>query len=78
MPRLRLFGPVAEAAGTKVDEIEGTSLGEVLGIARARYGVRFAEQTEACRIWVNGEAPRPGATLRDTDEVALLPPVSGG
>jgi molybdopterin converting factor small subunit len=78
MPRLRLFGPVAEAAGTKVDEVDGTSVTEVLNAARARYGAAFAEQVSVCRIWVNGEVPDPGMTLQETDEVALLPPVSGG
>jgi molybdopterin converting factor small subunit len=78
VPRLRLFGPVADAAGTNVDLVEGASLEEVLDAARARYGSRFAEQVRLCRIWVNGEAPTPALALRDGDEVALLPPVSGG
>ncbi len=78
MPRLRLFGPVAEAAGTKSDLLEGSSVEEVLDAARSRYGPHFAEQVQTCRIWVNGEARQPGVTLCDEDEVALLPPVSGG
>jgi molybdopterin synthase catalytic subunit len=78
MPRVRLFGPVAEAAGTRVDEIEGSSVADVLDAARARYGASFAEQVSTCRVWINGEVPEPGQALRETDEVALLPPVSGG
>ncbi len=78
MPRLRLFGPVAEAAGTRGDEVDGTSLEEVLAAAVARYGDEFAERLRICRVWVNGEVPSPGVQLSDDDEVALLPPVSGG
>lgn len=78
MPRLRLFGPVADAAGTRTDVMEGRSVGEVLEAATSRYGPTFAEQARSCRVWVNGEEPAPGARLSPEDEVALLPPVSGG
>ncbi len=78
MVRLRLFGPVAEAAGLRVDTVEGTDLEQVLAAARARYGEGFSHQARRCRVWVNGEDPVPGAPLGEGDEVALLPPVSGG
>jgi molybdopterin converting factor small subunit len=78
MPRLRLFGPAATAAGTRSSQIAGTSVEEVLAAASAEYGRAFAEQLQVCRVWVNGEPPRAGARLGDTDEVAVLPPVSGG
>ncbi|MGH9028451.1 MAG: MoaD/ThiS family protein [Acidimicrobiales bacterium] len=78
MPKLRLFGPVADAAGTRTDVIDGSSIDKVLADARVRYGARFAEELRTCRVWVNGEDPLPGALLGETDEVALLPPVSGG
>ncbi|MGH9047109.1 MAG: MoaD/ThiS family protein [Acidimicrobiales bacterium] len=78
LPRLRLFGPVAEAARTRCEEVEGTSLDEVLATARLRYGEEFAAHARCCRVWVNGEVPPPGLQLGPADEVALLPPVSGG
>jgi molybdopterin converting factor small subunit len=78
MPRLRLFGPLAEAAGTRVDIVEGRDLDEVLAAAAARYGAAYAEQAGRCRVWVNGEEASAGMPLAETDEVALLPPVSGG
>ena len=78
MPRLRLFGPVAEAAGTKSVLLEGRTVAEVLDAARTLYGAGFAEQVQTCRIWVNGEGSTSDATLHEEDEVALLPPVSGG
>jgi molybdopterin converting factor small subunit len=35
---------------------------------------------ENARVWVNGDEPADGdaTPLRDDDEVAVLPPVSGG
>jgi molybdopterin synthase catalytic subunit/molybdopterin synthase sulfur carrier subunit len=78
MPRVRLFGPVADAAGTKSDFLDGTSIEEVLNEAKLRYGPRFVERLQVCRIWVNGEMPLPDVPLHENDELAVLPPVSGG
>jgi molybdopterin converting factor small subunit len=33
---------------------------------------------ETCRVWVNGDEATPDQTVGDSDEVAVLPPVSGG
>jgi len=52
----------------------------LLDAARARYGPTFAAVLETTRIWVNGDEPPEGeaTVLRTGDEVAVLPPVSGG
>lgn len=78
--RLRLFAAAREAAGTASDEFEATTLGDLLDAARARYGERWAEVAATARVWVNGDEPAAGAatTLAADDEVAVLPPVSGG
>jgi molybdopterin converting factor small subunit len=75
---LLLFGPVADAAGTRKEQIAGSSIEEVLEGALQRFGTAFAEQLGACKIWVNGDVPSPDQLLEESDEVALLPPVSGG
>jgi len=75
---LRLFASAREAAGTGRDTVEGMTVAEVLDAARERYGRRFAEVLEGCRIWVNGEPATGETTVSDRDEVAVLPPVSGG
>jgi len=51
---------------------------EVLDAAVAKYGSSFAEVLTNCRVWVNGESAAPDDAVSDTDEVAVLPPVSGG
>jgi sulfur-carrier protein len=78
--RLRLFARAREAAGTAVDEREAQTLGELLDAARADYPPEFAAVLETSRVWVNGDEPVDGdrTRLRDGDEVAVLPPVSGG
>ena len=78
--RLRLFANAREAAGRSNDTIDAASLGEVLDVARQRYGAEFAAVLANARVWVNGDEPTEGdaTALRDDDEVAVLPPVSGG
>jgi molybdopterin converting factor small subunit len=75
---LRMFASAREAAGTGQDVVEGTTVGEVLDVAVARYGPAFDRVLGTCRIWVNGETAGRDAPVRPSDEVAVLPPVSGG
>jgi molybdopterin converting factor small subunit len=58
--------------------VDGATVGDVLAAAAARYGQAFSAVLPACRIWVNGEPAEPSTGVGATDEVAVLPPVSGG
>ena len=78
MAILRLFAQAREAAGTGRDVVDGDTVDEVLDRARARYAPSFASLLPACRVWVNGEPAQGGDAVGDDDEVAVLPPVSGG
>lgn len=78
MPTLRLFAQAREAAQTSVDDVPGATVAEVLDAAESRYGPTFADVLGTCRVWVNGEPADPGTVVVATDEVAVLPPVSGG
>ena len=78
MARLRLFAAARQAAGTGSDTVAGATVGAVLAAAAARYGPDFAGVLETCRVWLNGEPAAPDDAVADTDEVAVLPPVSGG
>ena len=78
MAVLRLFAAAREAAGTGRDVVDGDTVGDVLAGALARYGTRFEAVLTTCRIWVNGEPAEHDTRVRAGDEVAVLPPVSGG
>lgn len=76
--RLRLFASAREAAGTGEDSVPGTTVDEVLATAVARYGTTFETVLRSSRIWLNGESVDGHTPVGDSDEVAVLPPVSGG
>lgn len=78
MVTLRLFASVREAAGTGSADFDAATVGEVIDAASQRYGPSFAVLVDTCRVWVNGEPAAPTDPVTDGDEVALLPPVSGG
>ncbi len=78
MATLRLFAHVREAAGTGRDEVPGATVDQVLAAAVDRYGAAFADQLQICRVWLNGEPVTGSEPVVDGDEVAVLPPVSGG
>jgi sulfur-carrier protein len=75
---IRLFAAARDAAGTGRDTLPGTTVGEVLDLARDRYGSRFAEVLDSAQVWRNGEPAALTDRVADGDEVAVLPPVSGG
>lgn len=78
MATLRLFAAAREAAGTGHAEVAGATVGDVLDEAVRRYGPPFAEVLATCRVWRNGDETDRAAPVGDADEVAVLPPVSGG
>jgi len=78
VPTMRLFASAREAAGTGTAVFDGTTVSEVLAAAEQCYGPRFGDVLKTCRIWVNGDDARADTPIGPSDEVAVLPPVSGG
>lgn len=78
MARLRLFASAREAAGTAKDDIDGSTVSEVLAVAVDRYGPDFAAVLAGSRVWCNGDPALDDDPVGPDDEVAVLPPVSGG
>ena len=78
MATLRLFASIREAAGTGRAQFDGATVGDVIEQATSSYGADFAALLPTCKVWVNGEPADAGDAVGAADEVAILPPVSGG
>lgn len=77
MATLLLFAQAREAAGTNRLSLSGATVQDLITQAAAAHPA-LARVIPHCKIWVNGEPTLPSDTINDSDEVALLPPVSGG
>ncbi len=77
--KIRLFGAAADRAGTREADVESkaTTLDELWPLLTDMYpGLRPMRETLA--FAVNEEYARGDAPVEPGDEVAILPPVSGG
>src|SRR5574340_796168 len=78
--RVLFFGMLREVAGTaeqRFDLAEGATAGDVFNACAARFP-RMREMASSIVVARNQEFSRPGDAVREGDEIALLPPVSGG
>jgi MoaD family protein len=75
---VRLFAALRDLAGASRVQAEGDTVEEVLAELSRRYGERFAVVARAGSAVVDGERATLDRPLRPGEEVALLPPVSGG
>jgi len=75
--RVLHFGILRErmGGGEWLEIADNATVADVLNVYRERLG-SFA--WESIAVAVNQEYARADAVLKDADEVALLPPVSGG
>ena len=78
MARVRLFANLRELAGTSNVEADGDTVDEVIAELVERYGPDFHAALGTTRIWKNGDEATGGDPVTATDELALIPPVSGG
>jgi molybdopterin converting factor small subunit len=76
--RLVLFAAAAEAAGARQLELDQPTVGAMLDAAVERFGPAFAAVLPTCAVWCNGDPADRATPVRPDDEVAVLPPVSGG
>lgn len=77
---VKLFGAVREATGVKelsVELSDGATTGDLRELLAADHPI-FGEFGDRLAVSVNFEVATADAALTDGDEVAFLPPVSGG
>ena len=78
--RIKLFAILRDAAGTgdvELDVPPGTSAGAIRQMLSAAHPA-IERYLPRVAIAVNQSYATPETELRDGDEVALIPPVSGG
>jgi molybdopterin converting factor subunit 1 len=78
--RVLFFGIVRERLGTREETLslpERASVGDLLRALSTRHA-GFAAGVASLRVAVNEEYVDSNAPLSDDDEVAIIPPVSGG
>ena len=75
---LRLFASAREVAGTGSITYEVDTVQELLTRAEKDLGEKFLDILSISRVWINGEPLEGDSQISDGDEVAVLPPVSGG
>ena len=78
MPTLRLFASVKQIAGTGSVILPGETVSDVVEEASTKFGAEFKDMAKNCRIWLNGNPTEIDTRVNDEDEIASLPPVSGG
>jgi molybdopterin converting factor subunit 1 len=80
MIRVLLFGAAADRAGTRETELPvegGATLAEVWPLLAERHP-DLAPMRDTLAFAVNGEYARADDDVSPGDEIAVLPPVSGG
>src|SRR5207247_1703581 len=75
---VRLFAALREIAGASHVRAAGRTAGEVADELSAAHGERFRAIADVSSFVVNGERADRTTPVADGDEVAILPPVSGG
>lgn len=82
MAEVKLFAALREAAGVASTDSTAGTVGDLLDELRTRFGEGFARSLSFASVAVNGvlvSALQGEQTpVGPSDEVALLPPVSGG
>ncbi len=78
MVTIRLFANLREIAGTRSAVFEGETVEAVVAAAVAAYGDDFGRSLATAKIWVNGNPAGNETAVKPGDEIALIPPVSGG
>ena len=76
--RILYFASLRDAAGADAEQVDSVRVDARSLYAELRERHGFALAAERLRVAINGEFASWDRALADGDEVAFLPPVSGG
>lgn len=72
-----LFAQAAELAGTRRLTVEATTVGDAVDVMVQQYPA-LASVAKISQCWVNQQPASASDVLATGDEIAVIPPVSGG
>ncbi|NNN19568.1 MAG: MoaD/ThiS family protein [Acidimicrobiaceae bacterium] len=78
MVTVKFFAGAREAAGESSTQVEADSVQAAIDAVIVAHGDVLARMISISKIWLNGEPAEPAAPVSSGDEIAVLPPVSGG
>ena len=76
--QVRLFASLREIAGSSTVTVEAADVGSLCDQLSERFGSDFARILAVGSVVVDGSVVGRDRAISSSDEVALLPPVSGG
>lgn len=81
MPTIRLFAQARERAGAATVRVEGQTVGEAVAALVEQLDPGFGDVLAHSRLWLNAqpiEGDWADIPVANADEIAVVPPVSGG
>ena len=78
MATVRLFASLRELAGAPSVDLPGDTVEDLLQAAARRYGETFDRIARAGSVILDGERASGAEPIAGREEIAFLPPVSGG
>jgi MoaD family protein len=76
--RVRVFAALRDLVGASHLDVDAPDVATLVQVLTERYGEEFGRIARAGAVVVDGDTVDPTRHLDPEDEVALLPPVSGG
>jgi molybdopterin converting factor small subunit len=78
VPAVKFFAQMRDLTGCRSGVMHSRTIDALIDEGGAMYGSEFISLAASCAVWVNGEMVPHDWEVSDDDEVAFLPPISGG
>jgi len=72
------FAQVKEATGVSKMELHVSTVEQAIAETTDKFGSDFSKVLETSQIWLNGKPCSLQDSVQNADEIAIIPPVSGG